>query len=204
MIAGAPLVLAAGGLALVELDRDCAGQLMLSRPAVIGPVLGLAFSEPRLGTALGLLWEMLSLDWLQIGSHLPLNAAVSAAASLLLALGPAGVAPELAFPAGLAFGWAHALLETRRRRRRDGLGRIVEERLGRGEEPLLGGLAARELLGQALMTFCVLLAALLARPALSWAWPLAPSILRSGLRSAYALSPWLAAAALVHSLKVAW
>ena len=204
MTAGPALVLAAGGLAVVELDRDCAGQLMLSRPAVIGPVLGLAFSEPGLGAALGLLWEMLSLDLLQIGSHLPVNAVVSAAASLLLALGPAGVAPELAFPAGLAFGWAHARLETRRRRGRDGLGRIIEGRLARGQEPRLGGLAARELAGQALMTFCVLLAALLARPILFRNWLLAPDILRSGLHTAFMLSPWVAAAGLVHCLKAAW
>lgn len=188
-------------LAVLELDAAHAGQFMLSRPIVIGPALGLALGNGGLGAGIGVLCELFSLGELPVGGHLPVNATVSAGAALLLALGPGGVPPELAFPGGLALGWIHKRLETALRRRRNRLGRVVEERLSRGEKPSLGGLAARELGMQALMTLAVLVLAVMARPLLGQGWPLIPETLRDGLKAGFALSPWLGLAALVVSLR---
>lgn len=198
------LFLAAAVLAVLELDESMVGQFMLSRPIVAGIALGAAFSEVLLGASLGLFYEIFSLDDLPVGGYLPLNAPVAAAAALLLALGPSPVAPALAVPVGLAFGWAHARLDTRLRRRRDGLGRRIEGRMKRGQTPGLGRLAAGECLRQAGMTFGMLLAALAMRPLLERGWPLAPAGLREGLSFGLLLSPWLGAAALIHSARLAW
>lgn len=199
----AAMGLAAAALALVELDSNAAGQFMLSRPIVVGPILGLAFAAPATGLELGLLFELFSLEELPVGASLPLNATVAAGSALLLALGPAPVAPELAFPAGLILGWLHRRLESGLRRRRAVLSRRAQEDLGRGERPSLGTLAARELGLQALMTASVFFMVLFPlKDALAAGWSRAPEALRAGLGFGFAAAPWVGAAALLRSLKV--
>ena len=185
------LVAAAGALSVLELDVAEAGQLMIARPIVLGPLFGGAFGRLELGAGLGLLCELFSLEELPVGGNLPLNPAVAVGAALLLALGPAPLAPALAFPAGLLAGWVHAGLEGVLRRRRAGL----------PEGQPLGGLAVRELAAHAAMTLGVLSAALVLRPVLRLGWRHAPEMLRAGLELGFALAPWLAAASLLRSLR---
>ena len=102
-------MLAAGAavVAAAELDSTLAFQLMVSRPIVLGPILGLALGNPLLGAFVGLVVELLSHDKILIGGLVPANATVSVGAGLLLALGPGAVALPVAVPAGLFLGWLH-------------------------------------------------------------------------------------------------
>lgn len=195
------LIAGAAALSLVELDAASAFQVMVSRPAVFGPALGAAFGQPALGLGLGALWELISLD-APIGGYLPLNATVSAGACLLLALGPGGAPPELAFPAGLVAGAAHRAVEQWLRKRRAACARECESCLDRGELPPLGRVAAFELAKQAAITFVVLCAVLPLRGPLSSFWPASPELAQAALRLGLQLCPWLGLAALLHALRV--
>jgi len=197
-------VLGAVAVALVELDAAHAGQFQVSRPIVLGPLLGLALGHADLGAGVGILLELMSLSELPVGGHLPLNATVASGAALLLAGAPCPVPVELALPVGLALGWLHQRLEGLRRLRRNGLGRSVEALLRLGREPGLGSLAAAELCRQALTTLGLLAAALAALPLLRWGWSIAPEALKAGLRLSWGLSPWLAAASLLRAAGNPW
>ena len=196
------VVAAAGAVSLVELDAASAGQFMLSRPIVVGPLLGAAFWRPDVGLMVGIPLEFMSFDELPVGGHLPLNATIAAAAALLMTLGPWAVPLEAALPAGLGVGWVHQKLEEYQRQRRSLLCRVAEERLLRGEEPPYLGLSALSLAGQAAATLLVLLGAAYAlSPLLHRAWPLLPSFIQAGLRFGLSMAPWLACATLLRSLR---
>lgn len=193
--------LAAAAVAVLELDATAAGQFMVSRPIVLGPLLGAALGDLSLGGRLGALCELFSISERPLGAHLPPNAAVAAAAAVLLALGPSQANAALAFPAGLAAGWLHARVEGALRRGRDRAGFQVDKRLARGEDPGLGRLAAIELGKQAVMTFGVLAVALLAGPWLSLLWAGLAQASAAGLRLGLDLAPWIGLAALLRSFR---
>jgi mannose/fructose/N-acetylgalactosamine-specific phosphotransferase system component IIC len=198
----AGLLAAAAAASLIELDASAAGQFMIGRPIVLGPVLGAALGQLGLGAGLGILCELLSLEDLPVGGKLPLNATVAISAALILALGRSPVTPELALPVGLAAGWGHGRWDGFVRRRRAALNAAVESRLGAGLAPRLGALAAGQLLKQAAGTFALLLAVLLGRGALHRCELAAPVALQSGLRFGLAISPWPALWSLMRSFKV--
>ncbi len=198
----APLFVAAAVLALLELDAASACQVMLCRPAVFGPALGAAFGQAELGTGLGALWELVTLDEAPIGGHLSINATAAAGGCLLLCLGGGGVAPEAALACGMLVGWAHQRLELGLRRRRASCGARCDDTLATGRKPRLGWVALRELGLQAAMTFLVLSALLCARPWLAARWPAAPDALRAALRMGLAACPWIGCVGLARALKV--
>lgn len=201
MTAG-PLFAAAAAVAVLELDATSAAQLMVSRPAVFGPVLGAAFGQPALGMLFGLLWELITLD-APIGGHLPISATAGAGVSLLLSLGDGGLAPQAALPCGVAAGWAHRQLESALRRRRAAGAARCEQRLAAGRAPGFGRLVAGELGKQAAMTFVLLAAAVALRPWLSSWWSGSSETVRGALQVGLWTGPWIGVAALLRALRVA-
>lgn len=195
------LLAGAAVLSLAELDVTAAGQFMLARPIVLGPLAGLAAGDLLLGGGLGVLYELFSLADPPVGGYLPINPTVALSSGLLLSVG-GGVVPALAFPLGLVFGWAHCRVETRLRQRRVKVVRRVERRLALGERPGLGRAAALELLREAGATFAILLAALCGRWLLAGASAAAPW-LSAGLKFGLALAPWIGLGAMFRSLRIA-
>lgn len=198
-------MLAAGAVAAAELDSTLAFQLMVSRPIVLGPLLGLALGNPLVGAFVGLVVELLSHDKIPIGGLIPANATVSAGAGLLLALGPGAVAIPVAVPAGLFLGWLHErAVDSPLRRRRGRVTLEIAARLGRGEPVLLGGFVARELFVQFAANLALLAAALVVmKPLGALAWEvLAETPLGSGLWAAVLIAPWFGAGMLAHSLRL--
>jgi PTS system mannose-specific IIC component len=59
-------------------------QLMISRPVVVGPVVGLALGDPHTGLLSGALVELLWMDRLAVGAYVPPN---DAAVAILVAAG---------------------------------------------------------------------------------------------------------------------
>ena len=206
MIALGGLLVPVGGAALVailELDAVQVGQFMISRPLVLGPLLGLLFGAPRIGLALGLCCELLSLDDMPVGDRLPLNAAVAVAAALLLTRCPRPLPVAAALPAGLAAGWAHQRLETALRYRRQALCGEAESRLREGVTPAWGCLMGRALAEQAAATFAVLLVCIcVAGPVLGGLCSRAPHGVLAGLDMGWKLSPWLGLGVALYALRV--
>lgn len=56
---------------LISLDRTAAFQLMVSRPIVAAPLVGIILGDPLTGLKLGLLLELLWIGYLPVGSSVP-------------------------------------------------------------------------------------------------------------------------------------
>jgi mannose/fructose/N-acetylgalactosamine-specific phosphotransferase system component IIC len=191
----------AGAISLLELDAASIGPFLLSRPFVVGPLVGWLCGDPMTGSVLGGVFEALTLEELPLGGRLDFSAPVAAGAAAWLAAGPAALPGEAAFLAGLAAGWAHARLERRLRRGRGSHARRVEADLGAGRSPSLGAELAASLSAQAAATFVLAFSALAAfGPALSRLWPSLPEFLRAGARTAFLAAPWIGAGSLAASL----
>src|SRR5438445_11897179 len=88
-----------GGRAAVE--RKGAFQLMLSRPLVLGAILGWALGDARGGLLLGVPLELLFLGGVNLGGSLPDNESLLAGALISMVV-PAGIAAGTGVDAPLA------------------------------------------------------------------------------------------------------
>ena len=172
---------------LLGLDTVQAGQFLLSRPAFLGPVLGWLNGCPLEGARLGILVELLYIDFIPVGGVVPPNG-TAAAAVAVLAYSCGGIAPSLSFFIGLAAGAAFSPAEYRLRSARSAWGGRIEAEVNSGVFALRRWVAMAMLTENAAMTAYVLactgLAALLARvPGLARLYP--------GTDFAYSLMPWL-------------
>jgi mannose/fructose/N-acetylgalactosamine-specific phosphotransferase system component IIC len=191
----------AGALALLELDAAAVGPFLLSRPFVVGPLVGWAFGDPWAGAALGAAFEALTLEEMPLGGCLDFSAPVAAGVAAFLASPRGGLPCEAAFPAGLAAGWAHARLEGLLRRGRGFHSRRIEAALAAGRTPRYGAEIAGALILQAAATFALALAAVAAvGPAWARLWPILPEFLRAGARTAFLCAPWIGGGSLAASL----
>ncbi|MBE9537336.1 MAG: PTS sugar transporter subunit IIC [Proteobacteria bacterium] len=56
---------------LISLDRTAAFQVMISRPIVAAPLVGLMLGDPLTGLKVGLLLELLWIGYLPVGASVP-------------------------------------------------------------------------------------------------------------------------------------
>lgn len=187
MIAALKVVLSAALSGLLGLDAVQAGQFLLSRPAFVGPVLGWLNGCPLEGARLGILLELLYIDFIPVGGVVPPNGTAASAAGVL-AYSAGGLAPSLAFFLGLAAGRAFSPIDYRLRAARSSWNAVIETQIRSGEFSLGRWLARAMLVENAAMGIYVLcctgLAAGLAYlPGISAVYP--------GTDFAYSLMPWL-------------
>jgi len=179
------------------------GQFMLSRPIVMGPLLGLLWHSPQNGLALGACCELLSLDDLPVGDRLPLNATVAAGAALLLTCGPRPLPVAAALPVGFFAAWAHKKIEGFWRSRRRELCAAAERSIREGEAPSWGCWIGKSLAQQAAGTFALMLACVWgAGPIVGALWLRLPHSVVAGLELAWRLGPWLGLGVAFHALRV--
>ena len=67
------LPVASAGVATLEADAVLVGQFLLSRPMVVGPLVGAASGDLAAGLGLGALVELICLEELPVGSVVPPN-----------------------------------------------------------------------------------------------------------------------------------
>jgi PTS system mannose-specific IIC component len=60
-------------LAFLSLDVTAVGQFMVSRPIVVGPLVGWFLGHPNIGLEMGALIEMIWIGDLPVGAHLPMD-----------------------------------------------------------------------------------------------------------------------------------
>lgn len=187
MIAALKVFISAALSGLLGLDSVQAGQFLLSRPAFVGPLLGWLNGCPLEGARLGILLELLYIDFIPLGGVVPPSGTAAAAAGVL-AHSAGGLPPSLSFFLGLAAGRAFAPLEYRLRASRSPWSSAIEEQVRSGDFSLRRWLAKAMLLENAVMAayiiFWTALAAGLAYlPGLGRLYP--------GMDFAYSLMPWL-------------
>lgn len=186
MMAALRAIISSALAGLLGLDSVQAGQFLLSRPAFVGPVLGWLNGCPLEGARLGILLELLYIDFIPVGGVVPPNGTAAAAAAVLAH--SAGLAPSLSFFLGLAAGALFSPLDYRLRSARSAWNPLVEAQVRAGVFSLRRWLARAMLIENAAMAAYVFAwfsaAALLAQiPGLTRLYP--------GTDFAYALMPWL-------------
>lgn len=188
----------AAAVAAAELDVASVGPFLLSRPVVLGPLLGAALGEPARGAALGAALELTSLRALPVGGALSWNAAVAAGTAVLLAAGPSRLPLEGAFFVGLLAGRLHQAAETRLRLARAAYGRAAERDAAKGRS-LLGAYLASSLAAQFVMTALLAWATLrLAQPV--WEGLSGWRVLDGALRTVFYVLPWACLGSTMASL----
>lgn len=188
-------------IALMETDAVLVGQWMVSRPLLVGPMVGIVCGDPAAGLVLGVLTEFVCLERLPVGSVVPINGAVAAGSAVLLAGGPEAVPLSAAFPAGLALGLGHSRLETVIRSWRAGLVAEAAQDLNEDGEVDWVLLLVKSVGGHVLVTGVLVYAGVaLLGPGLEWCWGQAPGFCRQGLDTAFRMAPWLGLAALLRAL----
>ncbi len=180
-------VLSSALAGLLGLDAVQAGQFLFSRPAFVGPVLGWLNGCPLDGARLGILLELLYIDFIPVGGVVPPNGTAAAAVGVL-AHSAGGLPPSLSFFLGLAAGTAFSFIEYRLRASRSAWNGIIEEQVKAGNFSLRPWLAKSLLIENAAMgayVFCwtVLAACLALLPGISALYP--------GTDFAFTLMPWL-------------
>ncbi|MFB0526706.1 MAG: PTS sugar transporter subunit IIC [bacterium] len=76
MIAEIVLVSFIGGL--LSLDVSAWGQIMVSRPIVCGPLIGLLLGDLKTGLIIGVLLELIWINVISVGAAIPANATIVA------------------------------------------------------------------------------------------------------------------------------
>ena len=172
---------------LLNLDAVQAFQFLLSRPAFVGPALGLLNGCPMEGAKIGILLELLYIDFIPVGGVVPPNGCAAAAVGVL-AHSAGGLAPSLAFFAGVAAGVGYAPLEYRLRASRSGLNAFIDAQVSAGDFRLRRWLA-RAMLVENLALGGYVLAVAGAAALVN----LLPGVARlyPGTDFAYSLMPWL-------------
>ena len=99
---------------LLQLDNVQAGQFLISRPAFVGPVLGWLNGCPVEGAKIGLLTELIYLDFIPVGGIVPPNGLVAAAVGVLV-FAWGGLPESAAFFSGILAGFLYGNVESRLR-----------------------------------------------------------------------------------------
>lgn len=60
-------------LATLSMDITAVGQFMVSRPIVVGPLMGIMMGNPGVGLAVGALVELIWIGDLPVGAHMPID-----------------------------------------------------------------------------------------------------------------------------------
>jgi mannose/fructose/N-acetylgalactosamine-specific phosphotransferase system component IIC len=132
------------GAGLLGLDATAALQIMLSRPLVVGTVMGWVLGSPEQGLAVGGLIELLWVGGLPVGSLVPPDGTVAATVAAAVAVSLMGAAqhPGAADAAGalgvllaVPAGWLGARAEILQRHLASGIARRCERavRAGRAD-----------------------------------------------------------------------
>ena len=71
-------------VAFLELDTTYVGQLLISRPFIVGAILGALTGDLFLGLQVGIFTELIYVDYLPIGGVVPPSGAITVAVAVLM------------------------------------------------------------------------------------------------------------------------
>lgn len=182
-------VAACAVLAALELDAVLVAQTLISRPLIVGAVLGTATANIYAGLFFGATFELLSLCDLPVGGCLTWSATVAAGTATLLS--SRGTSFAACFAGGVAAGVLHARLEAFERKHRASTGDVLA-RTAEAGGCALGRALGVSIVGHAVMTFAVAGAVLACVSFMDqrW-WEGAPEFIRAGASLVSSSAPWI-------------
>ncbi len=190
--------------AVLELDNVQAGQFMVSRPSVVGTLLGLATGRLLQGMQIGLWTELLFLDRNPMGGSIPPNGLVAAAGGVLI-LGYSGLEVSIAFVMGIMLGLIYPKVDIWLRNRRSAWNQKIENTLGQKALMSEGRMPLYVMKSLTMECCCcwmfLLLGVVLAGAAGKFFWHISSVQIRSAVDFAYGAVPWLGLAAIVFKFQ---
>jgi mannose/fructose/N-acetylgalactosamine-specific phosphotransferase system component IIC len=191
------------------LDR-VALQVMISRPVVVGPVIGMVLSEPFTGLIIGAFIELLWIDRSPMGLYIPPNdsiATVLATAGAILAGRESGHPPRelivLAILLFLPFGILAQKVDVWIIKTNDGLSRRAMEYARLGDIKRLARTHMQGLVKTFAGAFVVIFVCLAPGVAiLKWAFPILPERILKTLSYTYFFIPVLGIAVALNTIKL--
>ena len=139
---------------MLQLDNMQAGQFLISRPAFVGPVLGWLNGCPVEGAKIGLIIELIYLDFIPVGGVVPPNGLVAAAVGVL-GFAWCGLPESAAFFFGILAGLLYCNVETTLRERRSSMISGIEAQARSGTLRLKRSLAGFLLTESAISGFYI-------------------------------------------------
>lgn len=182
-------VAACAVLAFLELDAVLIAQSMVSRPLIVGVVLGALTGNTLAGALFGAAFELLSLCDLPVGGCLTWSGTVAAGTATLLS--GSGTSAALCFVGGIAAGVLHSRAEAFERARRAATGDALVRHAEAGGWTL-GRALGISIAAHAAMTFAVAgaVVALVGFIDRRW-WAGAPEFIRGGAALVSSSAPWI-------------
>jgi mannose/fructose/N-acetylgalactosamine-specific phosphotransferase system component IIC len=184
--------------AFIDLDDYHIGQWMVSRPIVLGPLLGSYLGKLGMGVWIGAVLELLTLDDLPIGHSVPVNGAIATAFALIICAGKWRAPLPAAIAGGILLGFAFRKIESAIRFWRQNFVRRAEGEIERGKR------FPSRFIAESIAAHFTAVAGFLyvttaaAGPILADSWQLLPQEMRVGLDLAVQAAPWLGIATLIH------
>lgn len=182
-------------LAVLELDAVLIAQTLLSRPLIVGSIIGTLTGKAQAGALFGAVFELLGLCDLPVGGALAWSATVAAGTAAVLVGG--GTSFSLSFVGGIVAGVLHSRAEAFERKRRAKTGDELARRAEAGGWAL-GNAMGVSIALHAAMTFVVAgaVVALFGFIDRSW-WPGAPKFLLGGVQLVSSSAPWIGLSGIV-------
>lgn len=185
-------------LALLELDATYLGQILISRPTIVGSILGALSGDFFLGLQLGIFTELIYLDFMPIGGVLPPSGAISCGVAVIMARF-FKMDIYFAFFVGIIGGIAFSFLEKELRRLRTKLLPAVEASL-KENKTSVGSVMFQSLLLQFLSIYAFLIVCVsLVGPAFGSISNRIPEHLHMAFKFSYFVVPWIGLAGLLLS-----
>ena len=168
-------------IAILELDAVMVAQILVSRPLIVGLIMGTLTGSINSGVFLGGTFELLSVCDLPVGGSLTWSSTIASGTSSLLAAG--GTPLPLCFIGGIASGIFHCRLEAIERSWRASSGEAVAL-LAEQDIHFLGRALGSSILIHAFATFCVAILAVSTIDMISrYGWMAVPECIQSGASS---------------------
>jgi len=184
--------------ALLEMDTTYFGQVLISRPVVVGSLLGFMCGDFFLGLQLGIFTELIYLDFMPIGGVIPPSGAISAGVAVLMAhffLMDA----YFAFFAGIVSGIIYSFIDRFIRKYRARLLPSLEKDLIDGKISPAQVIVQSLTLQYLVVSAFLILAVTLVGPCFVHFSPLIPEKLHIAFKFSYFVVPWVGLAVLFIS-----
>ncbi len=183
-------------LAFLELDTTYLGQVLISRPTIVGSVIGFLSGDFFLGLQLGIFTELIYLDFMPIGGVVPPSGAISSGVAVIMARF-FEMDIYFAFFVGIIAGIAFSFLEKELRRLRTKLLPSVERNL-KESKTTSGAIMFQSLLLQFLSIYAFLIVCIsLVGPAFGSISARIPENMHIAFKFSYFVVPWIGLAGLL-------
>lgn len=186
--------------ALLELDTTYAFQLLVSRPIIVGPLLGLLTGNALIGLQVGIFAELLFSDISPLGGIIPPSGVVAAALPIILYA--SGIEVYFGFFLGILAAFGYSFLDAFLRKTRF-TWLVFSEKAIYQKPATLSRIIMLALLSSFLMTFVFL--SLVSWISIQILWITMPHITQKmhlAFQLAYSAVPWIGLATLIPSFRL--